>query len=193
MSVSTTRKIIWHMIPPTFTRNSIILPNAWITILEVVLKVSWLASKCIMPSSLTTLAGMINIDAPMSTNPSIIVWLVSIVECNVLLWWVLLTLTLQITWVEWIAATWFLWPSTSFLLLTSLTNPSKYSNSLRIIRMVSMGIKEIFPLMKWEKNLDFTTASDPKFFPLCSSSVITSSFFLLDWQILVTSFLGFSS
>ncbi len=38
-----------------------------------------------------------------------------------------------------------------------------------------MGVKEIFPLMKWERILDFTIALDPKFAPLCSSFVITSS------------------
>jgi hypothetical protein len=30
-------------------------------------------------------------------------------------------------------------------------------------------------LMKWERILDFTIALDPKFAPLCSSFVITSS------------------
>jgi hypothetical protein len=41
--------------------------------------------------------------------------------------------------------------------------------------MVSMGVKEIFPLMKLERIFDFTTVSDHRFPPLCSSFTITSS------------------
>ncbi len=128
-----------------------------------------------MPNSLITLAIITNMDAPISTKPSINAWLISTTRCNVLLQFFSLMLTLMIAKVEWIAAIWLFYPLASFLLLAHLTNPSKYSSSFGIIRMVSMGVKEIFPLMKWDKILDFTTISTPMFAPFCSSLTLPFS------------------
>ncbi len=72
---------------------------------------------------------------------------------------------------------WLFCPSTSFLLLANLTNPSKYSSFLGITRIVSMGVKKIFPLMKWDRILDYTVASTPMFVPLCFSLTIPFSCF----------------
>ncbi len=48
----------------------------------------------------------------------------------------------------------------SFLcLLANLTKPSKYSNSLGIIKITSTSVKDILPLMKWIKILDLNVTS----------------------------------
>jgi hypothetical protein len=49
-----------------------ILPNAWVTIPKVVLYISCPTTKCIMPSSLTTIIAITYMDTLISTNPSIL-------------------------------------------------------------------------------------------------------------------------
>ncbi len=121
------------------------------------------------------LDAITNIDTLISTKPSIYAWLIFIAKCNVLLQCVLLMLILLIVGITWTTVIWFFCPSTSFLLLVNLINPSKYSNSLGIMRMVFIRVMEIFPLMKCDGILDFITNSTPMFISLCSSSTIPSS------------------
>jgi len=51
--------------------------------------------------------------------------------------------------------------STSFFFLANFTRPLRYSNSLKIMKMVSMGVKDIFPLTKCDKFFDLMFPSAP--------------------------------
>ncbi len=52
--------------------------------------------------------------------------------------------------------------NSSFLcLLANLTYPSNYSSYHGMVRMVSISVNDILPLMKWVKIFDLITASDP--------------------------------
>jgi hypothetical protein len=55
--------------------------------------------------------------------------------------------------------------------MANFTKPLRYSNSLRIMKMVSMGVKEIFPLTKCDKNFDLMFP----FAPMCLDSLFYSS------------------
>ncbi len=67
-----------------------------------------------------------------------------------------------------------LWFSTSFL-LASFTKLSKYSKSLGIMSIISIGFKEIFPLMKCDNIIDLIEALVPIFTSLCLFSTNPSS------------------
>jgi hypothetical protein len=60
---------------------------------------------------------------------------------------------------------------TSFFFLANFTKPLKYSNSLGIMRMVSMGVKKIFPLTKCYRIFNLMLLDLPQHLKiLCSSS-----------------------
>ncbi len=59
--------------------------------------------------------------------------------------------------------------SSFFCLFANLTKPSKYSNSPRMVKMVSIGVRDILPLMKCVKILYLSIAS-------FSNPILTSFF-----------------
>jgi hypothetical protein len=64
----------------------------------------------------------------------------------------------------------------------SLTNPSKYSTSLGMVSIVSMGVMDIFTLMKWVNIFDLSIDifSSPMVFSLLhhASSLVGLNFFV---------------
>ncbi len=119
------------------------------------------------------------------------VWLISITRCNVSLWCVQLTFTWLITCVFCTTTIWILFASTSFCFLANLIRHSKYSNSLEMINMISIGVKEIFPLIKWERIINLTITSTPTLLvSLFSSLVISSIIFLAKLKIIGKFFFG---
>ncbi len=84
VSVSTTKNTILQTTLPTCIGMSSSLPKVMVTIPDVVLYVSCPKTKCMIPSSHIILIAITDIDAPMSTSPSIIPLLISIGKCMVL-------------------------------------------------------------------------------------------------------------
>lgn len=162
MSMSTTKKIIWQTTLPIVTGISMILLKAWVNILDVVLCILWPKTKCIMPRSLTTMATMIDIDAQVSTKPSINLQLIFTTKWKDLLQWVLLMHTCLIIRVSMTIVTCVQVASISCFFLVSFIKPSKYSNSLKIMKMDSMGVKEIFPFNKMWQCLGSNVSIYPK-------------------------------
>jgi len=85
--------------------------------------------------------------------------LISTSRCRVLLQWVLLMqIVLNVGTTDTID-TWFSFASESFLLQANFTKLSRCSSLPGIIRMVSIRLREIFPLIKCESIFDLTVAS----------------------------------
>ncbi len=82
--ISTTKNTILQTTLPTRTCMSSSLPKAMVTILYIVLYVSCPKTKCMIPSFRTILAAITDIDALVSTSPSIIPLLISAGKCMVL-------------------------------------------------------------------------------------------------------------
>ncbi len=167
----------------------LILPSAWVTIPKVVLYISRPTTKCIMPSSLTTIIAITYMDALISTNPSILGLVDLITKCNVSLWCVQLTFIWLITCVFCTTTIWIFLASTSFHFHANLIRHSKYSNSLEMINMISIGVNKFFPLIKWERIVDLTiTSTLTLLVSLFFSLVISSILFLAKLKIIANFF-----
>ncbi len=70
--------------------------------------------------------------------------------------------------------------STSFFFLASFTKTSRYSNSLGIMKMVSMGVKKVFPLTKCDSILNLMFPYAPRCPNSLFSPLSTFSTFALD-------------
>ncbi len=162
--------VILHCTPPTLIGTSPIRPSACVTAPEAVLYVSDPETICMSPNSLTTAAAMTDMDAPVSTRPSIRQLLISTDRCKVLLLCVLLTQILLTTGTVDTIETWTPSASASFFLRATFTKFSSCFNSPRIIITVSIGVREIFPLIKWERIFDLTKCS--RFMTVPSSATL---------------------
>lgn len=94
------------------------------------------------------MANIIDMEAPMSTNPSTKLLLISTKRCRVLLQWFLLMLMLCSAWnLSTLMRLTDFNPSSRFF-HASLTRLSTNSNSPRITNIISVGERKLFPLMK---------------------------------------------
>ncbi len=113
-----------------------ILHKGLVMVLDTILKLFVLDTKCVMLNSCTTPIAIINIDAPISTKPSIRPFCTSIVRCKVLPLRFLLTQICLIVRRTNVVATCATCCASSSLRPgpSQLRNPSRYSNSPTIVK-----------------------------------------------------------
>ncbi len=114
-------------------------------------------TKCMI--SQTTPIAITNTDARVSTRPFIRLLLIFTSRSKVLLWWLLLMQILRIISISSTPITFVVMVFSSHFFLISFTKFSKYSNSLRMERIVSIGDNEFFLLMKWVRIFDLVEPS----------------------------------